>query len=330
MASTSAWGRMHATSLLLLLLPLQSIAQTSSTLTVSENGDCGSDVSQTCLGSRFGNCCSSRGFCGSTTDYCGADCQIDFGTCSSLNATLISADGNCGASDPEGQVCLGSTFGNCCSPRGFCGSTSDYCGTGCQSGYGNCGSNDGESTTSVADSATSSSAASTAGQGAVEAATEAPADTSPPLQPTQEGISTGAKAGIAVGAVGAAALVAGALFFFLRRRRRQAVPGTKLPADDDATMSPSPPKSIGGESISTTTAFSPTISSTAMTEQHPPMPMTPYTAKDGPSAHVSELAEAGDRRVELNAGDKSPAVAELGFDAAAELPSERYSRDLGR
>ncbi|KAF3391643.1 WSC domain-containing protein [Penicillium rolfsii] len=36
-------------------------------------------------------------------------------------------------------TCAGSAFGNCCSQFGWCGSSTDYCGSGCQSNYGNCG-----------------------------------------------------------------------------------------------------------------------------------------------------------------------------------------------
>ncbi|KAF1817187.1 hypothetical protein P152DRAFT_10527 [Eremomyces bilateralis CBS 781.70] len=49
----------------------------------------------------------------------------------------VSTDGNCGA---NGKTCLNSAFGNCCSEHGWCGATTDHCGTGCQSGFGNCGS----------------------------------------------------------------------------------------------------------------------------------------------------------------------------------------------
>ncbi|KAK2022598.1 chitin binding protein, partial [Colletotrichum zoysiae] len=48
----------------------------------------------------------------------------------------VSFDATCGAA--AGKTCQGSTFGNCCSVNGWCGSTSDYCGTGCQSKYGAC------------------------------------------------------------------------------------------------------------------------------------------------------------------------------------------------
>ncbi|TGO13015.1 hypothetical protein BTUL_0078g00240 [Botrytis tulipae] len=46
----------------------------------------------------------------------------------------VSTDASCG----NGYTCNGSSFGNCCSQYGWCGSTSTYCGTGCQSGFGTC------------------------------------------------------------------------------------------------------------------------------------------------------------------------------------------------
>ncbi|KAI1283460.1 glycosyl hydrolase family 61-domain-containing protein [Xylaria sp. FL0933] len=47
----------------------------------------------------------------------------------------ISPNGQCGAS---GFTCLGSVYGNCCSSKGWCGSSLDYCSTGCQSQFGAC------------------------------------------------------------------------------------------------------------------------------------------------------------------------------------------------
>lgn len=50
----------------------------------------------------------------------------------------VSTDGSCG---PQGknQICSGSTFGNCCSQYGWCGKSTDHCGTGCNSLFGTCG-----------------------------------------------------------------------------------------------------------------------------------------------------------------------------------------------
>ena len=75
-------------------------------------------------------CCSQWGFCGSTSEYCGAGCQS--GPCGSNTGSSSGSSGSCSASSP----CAG---GLCCSQYGYCGSTSEYCGTGCQSGP--CGGN---------------------------------------------------------------------------------------------------------------------------------------------------------------------------------------------
>ncbi|KAH4256362.1 hypothetical protein HBI04_230710 [Parastagonospora nodorum] len=47
----------------------------------------------------------------------------------------ISTDGICGGT--AGSTCVGSSFGNCCSAYGWCGSTAAFCATGCQAGFGN-------------------------------------------------------------------------------------------------------------------------------------------------------------------------------------------------
>ncbi|KAL1843207.1 hypothetical protein VTJ49DRAFT_2758 [Mycothermus thermophilus] len=50
------------------------------------------------------------------------------------NPLRVSTDGTCG----NGVTCAGSTWGNCCSPYGYCGSTNQHCGNGCQSAFGIC------------------------------------------------------------------------------------------------------------------------------------------------------------------------------------------------
>ena len=100
---------------------------------ISIDGSCGKN-GKTCKGSAFGNCCSSSGYCGSTTAFCGAGCQSAFGTCTATPGN-ISTDGTCGAKN--GKTCQGSTFGNCCSSSGYCGSTT-HCEAGCQPAYGTC------------------------------------------------------------------------------------------------------------------------------------------------------------------------------------------------
>lgn len=50
----------------------------------------------------------------------------------------VSKSARCGPS--FGLTCKDSAFGNCCSSPYYSGSTSAYCGTGCQAGYSTCSS----------------------------------------------------------------------------------------------------------------------------------------------------------------------------------------------
>ncbi|KAI1422230.1 glycosyl hydrolase family 61-domain-containing protein [Xylaria sp. FL1777] len=47
----------------------------------SRNGMCGLSIGFTCIGSVYGDCCSPKGWCGSSPAYCGIGCQTLFGTC---------------------------------------------------------------------------------------------------------------------------------------------------------------------------------------------------------------------------------------------------------
>ncbi|ETS74682.1 hypothetical protein PFICI_13166 [Pestalotiopsis fici W106-1] len=115
----------------------QSFGKCSAPSNVTTDGTCGKN-GKTCKGSTFGDCCSSSGYCGSTSDHCSVGCQSSFGTCDSGSAN-ISTDGSC---SKNGKTCKGSTFGDCCSASNYCGKTTDHCGTGCQSGFGTCTSTD--------------------------------------------------------------------------------------------------------------------------------------------------------------------------------------------
>ncbi|KAJ0165699.1 Chitin deacetylase [Colletotrichum tanaceti] len=50
--------------------------------------------------------------------------------------TRLSTSGECGGTN--GFNCLGSNFGDCCSPYNYCGNTTAHCDTGCQSTFGRC------------------------------------------------------------------------------------------------------------------------------------------------------------------------------------------------
>ncbi|GAB7346819.1 hypothetical protein MBLNU459_g1915t1 [Dothideomycetes sp. NU459] len=70
-------------------------------LSISTDGACGTGV--TCQGSTFGNCCSSHGWCGQSSDYCDAGCNSQFGSC---GATVKSrkAASDFGISDHRAQL----------------------------------------------------------------------------------------------------------------------------------------------------------------------------------------------------------------------------------
>ncbi|EME40121.1 carbohydrate-binding module family 18 protein, partial [Dothistroma septosporum NZE10] len=54
----------------------------------------------------------------------------------SSTTTKVAPSGTCGAG--VGFDCYGAYSGDCCSSYGHCGSGPEYCGTGCQLGYGTC------------------------------------------------------------------------------------------------------------------------------------------------------------------------------------------------
>lgn len=60
---------------------------------ISRKGKCGSRY--TCLGSKFGDCCSAEGRCGSSIDHCGLGCQANAGACfEGFNPILDDGDGD--------------------------------------------------------------------------------------------------------------------------------------------------------------------------------------------------------------------------------------------
>ncbi|ATZ50700.1 Bcgo1 [Botrytis cinerea B05.10] len=138
------------------------------------DGRCGSAFGgATCdANGEYGGCCSSYGYCGSTTDHCLASNGCQNGCTGSqsssaakttttaaagsapsssttqepviapVTSTLtpaaassapVTTDGSCGTAN-GGTVCGNWVNGNCCSMYGFCGSTNAHCGAGCQSG----------------------------------------------------------------------------------------------------------------------------------------------------------------------------------------------------
>lgn len=110
-------------------------------LPISTDGKCGSASSTNaiCSGSGFGDCCSVKGNCGSSAAFCSAGnlCQPNYGTC-----YPTSTDGKCGSASVSlvNASCSGSSYGNCCSVKGNCGSTDAFCLTSnsCQPIFGTC------------------------------------------------------------------------------------------------------------------------------------------------------------------------------------------------
>ncbi|ORX85804.1 glycoside hydrolase/deacetylase, partial [Anaeromyces robustus] len=109
----------------------------------SSNGRCGPKFSNAICPS--GQCCSKYGWCGTESKYCGDGCQIDYGTCKNNNSSTktskinhpTSTNGRCGINF-DNTAC---PIGECCSKHGWCGNSSDYCGEGCQSEFGECNGN---------------------------------------------------------------------------------------------------------------------------------------------------------------------------------------------
>ncbi|KAL3449899.1 hypothetical protein BJX65DRAFT_272142 [Aspergillus insuetus] len=198
----------------------------------SIDGNCGSnsDSSATCLGSEFGNCCSVKGYCGKTDAYCGEGCQLEFGTCNDASVQTISRTGSCGATLTSNVTCQGSTYGDCCSTNGFCGGDKTYCGSGCQSMFGNCYDLDDESESSTSTSISSTTSSSATSSTSTDTDPTATGESSGANSGNNtissggsDGLSKGAIAGISVGAaVGGCAIIALLVWFIFFRRRRSA------------------------------------------------------------------------------------------------------------
>lgn len=76
--------------------------------------------------------------------------------------TKVTTNARCGnlyGALPAGMTCSGGKFGDCCSQYSYCGSSSAYCGTGCQPGFGKCNAVSSESskTSTTAESSSLSS-----------------------------------------------------------------------------------------------------------------------------------------------------------------------------
>ncbi|KAF1830235.1 chitin binding protein [Decorospora gaudefroyi] len=86
----------------------------------------------------------SKGYKGVTMGECMGEPEANWyrtsgesgGSTPPPSGTPVSTDGTCGTQG--GATCVGSSFGNCCSQYGWCGSTPDHCGASCNSAFGIC------------------------------------------------------------------------------------------------------------------------------------------------------------------------------------------------
>jgi Predicted xylanase/chitin deacetylase len=128
---------------------------------ISTNGRCGGS-NGSCPS---GQCCSKYGYCGTSSQYCGTGCQSAFGQCGSSSTSTVtktttkkstkstkttkttktttkttkkSTSTKVSSSDRCGKNYGSCASGKCCSKYGYCGTSSEYCGSGCQSEFGKC------------------------------------------------------------------------------------------------------------------------------------------------------------------------------------------------
>lgn len=99
-----------------------------------------------------------------------------------VKVTTNARCGNLYGASPAGMTCSGGKFGDCCSQYSYCGSSSAYCGAGCQPGFGKCDavSSDSSKTSTPASSSSSStySSSSLSSSGTVLISTSISTETS--------------------------------------------------------------------------------------------------------------------------------------------------------
>ncbi|OUM59331.1 carbohydrate-binding module family 18 protein, partial [Piromyces sp. E2] len=135
----------------------------------SDDGKCGPGYGKC----REGFCCSKFGWCGNTDSHCSIDsgCQPEYGKCLgvsqqeqpiqeepqyfdnkkydiNINDNIIDNGNDKGNKNNNSKAVkgrCGPDFSNskcdqgyCCSQYGYCGTSKDHCGNGCQSEFGNC------------------------------------------------------------------------------------------------------------------------------------------------------------------------------------------------
>jgi len=127
-------------------------------------GKCGSKYGGHC---KNNECCSKYGYCGTTDEYCGQGCQPAFGHCNSFPSKTTSKTSKVSPSSSSSGRC-GVEYGicknnKCCSKYGYCGTTDEYCGDGCQSAFGNCNNSPSKTTSKTSKISPSSSSSGRCG-----------------------------------------------------------------------------------------------------------------------------------------------------------------------
>ncbi|EEP80681.1 predicted protein [Uncinocarpus reesii 1704] len=75
---------------------------------ISTDGRCNETIG--CVGSGFGDCCSTSGYCGSGPMWCGIGNCVS-GACN-FSPGQVTTDGTCGPLFPGDKICVGSKFGD--------------------------------------------------------------------------------------------------------------------------------------------------------------------------------------------------------------------------
>ncbi|KAH6724004.1 hypothetical protein BKA61DRAFT_20403 [Leptodontidium sp. MPI-SDFR-AT-0119] len=139
MSCSQSFGQCCSTTLDYCGTPNGCQATFSSCTPVTTDGKCSFTyfIEASCAGSTFGECCSVKRNCSVLAAFCAIAnvCQSLFGKC-----TPTSTDGKCGSASVPGASCIGSTFGDCCSIKGNCGSSAAFCAIDnlCQPNFGMC------------------------------------------------------------------------------------------------------------------------------------------------------------------------------------------------
>ncbi|TDZ29323.1 putative peptidoglycan-N-acetylglucosamine deacetylase [Colletotrichum spinosum] len=101
-------------------------------------GTCGGSVAGSSSAAAAGSSSAAAGSASASARASPASSVRASGTASASASTNTnpSTNGECGGT--RGFNCLGTNFGDCCSPYNYCGNTTAHCDTGCQSGFGRC------------------------------------------------------------------------------------------------------------------------------------------------------------------------------------------------